>query len=160
MQLEYHAASAQSIEIRKMRKKRRATSTTDYYIVMAMPVQHQCFDMTFLVYKSLIAICSANLSYRVRGSPSQPRGTSPKCAHEAFCAHCCLPTYVCTRLPTAGALSRLSESRLHSRSRFTNSSRRALPSPAGERSTTTPALSSALILESAPPLPPDTMAPA
>lgn len=52
MQFEYHAASALSIETWKMRKKRRTTSTTDYYIVMAMPVQHRYFDMTVLVYKS------------------------------------------------------------------------------------------------------------
>merc|ERR1719282_874588 len=43
---------------------------------------------------------------------------------------------------------------------LTNSSRRVLPSEAGLLSTTTPAPSSAEILLSAPPLPPDTMAPA
>src|SRR4051812_34050397 len=48
----------------------------------------------------------------------------------------------------------------YKRSRRTNSSRKALPNPAGDLSTMTPADSKALILESAPPLPPETMAPA
>lgn len=50
--------------------------------------------------------------------------------------------------------------RIYMRSRFTNSACNVLPSEAGLRSTITPAASSAAILESAPPLPPLTIAPA
>ena len=45
------------------------------------------------------------------------------------------------------------------RSRFTNSACRVLPKDAGLRSTMTPAASNAEIFESAPPLPPLTIAP-
>ena len=47
----------------------------------------------------------------------------------------------------------------HMRSLFTNSAYSVLPRAAGLRSTITPAASSAAILESAPPLPPLTIAP-
>lgn len=166
MKLEYYAASTQSMRFGKKTKK-RTDSTADYYNMMPVQlhVQHNASTSVSLCTYIPMPICPTN-PVLFQAEPVIWDGSKLTCytGKEGLYGQGLIAlmglSSLLYLLPLLNLHAWLSVRPIYSRSRLTNSSRRALPSPAGERSTMTPALSRALILESAPPLPPDTMAPA